>query len=178
MRPATEVGRRSELVRSRRGEPGGDEATDARNVVVLHAAHKFGDAQGPPLGDSEPQQLLADTATTELATNVDRDSCSFTIDLNVDETDGLAVQHADPSVADRVLLYERPPLKAGSVEVGVEASCPSSSSVNQPATSAASSLVSGLSATDRAGDLTDTDCLLRAPSGRSASAPDRSLRRG
>jgi hypothetical protein len=101
-----------------------DEAADARNVVVLHAAHKFGDAQGPPLGGSEPRQLLADPATTELNTNVDRDSCLFTVDLKVDETDGLAVQHAHPSVAGRVLLEERPPLQASSIEVGVEASPP------------------------------------------------------
>jgi hypothetical protein len=124
MRPAGEVGRRGRTRRSRLCEPGGDEATAARNVVALHAAYKFGDAQGPRLGGSEPQQLLADPATTELATNVDRGSCSFTIDLDVVETDGLVVQQADPSVAGRVLPDEQPPLQAGSVEVGVEASLP------------------------------------------------------
>jgi hypothetical protein len=38
--------------------------------------------------------------------------------------DGLVAEQAHPSVADRVLLHERPPLQASSVEVGVEASLP------------------------------------------------------
>jgi hypothetical protein len=68
--------------------------------------------------------LLADPATTELATNVDRDACSFTLDLEVEKSDRFVVQEANPSVSGRIVLNEPPPLQVSSVEVAVKPSPP------------------------------------------------------
>lgn len=115
---------RAELVGTCLREPRGEEATNARNVVALDMADKFGDAQAPSLGSNEPQQLPTDPATTKRRTNVDRDPSPFTVDFDIHETDGLVAQQADPSVAGRALLNDQPPLQVGSVEVGVQASLP------------------------------------------------------
>jgi hypothetical protein len=78
---------------------------------------------GPSAG-SQPQQLLADPATPKFAANVDGDASPFAIDFDVDEADALVAQEAYPSVPDRRLLDELPPLQAGPVEVGIEPALP------------------------------------------------------
>jgi hypothetical protein len=68
------------------------------NVVALHAADKFNDAQARPLGGSQPRQLLADPATPKFAATVDGDASPSAIDFDVDEADALVAQEAYPSV--------------------------------------------------------------------------------
>jgi len=76
------------------------------------------------LGSGEPQQPLADPATTKLAANVDGDASPFAVDFYVDEANALVAQEPYPSVPVRRLLNELPPLQARPVEVGIEPALP------------------------------------------------------
>jgi hypothetical protein len=109
--------------------------------------------QEPSLGGEQPQELLTDPATTKLATNVDREASSVTIDLDIDEPEPLAVEQTNPSVPARIPINERPP-PTSSQGVRVEAALPFLV-VSEPACYLLrSAFVNGTRTTDDADDST------------------------